>query len=173
MRFIRIQLKRSNTFWSLSGLTLTKANPISQPIDIDELLERNLDTIESAIRRGEINVFDMDENLLQSIKDVKDISDVYVSTEDVQEEVAPEVQSVTVSLDEEDEMSVVSQRSTEAIMADALIVVNNNGNTVKKTLAAIDISSPDGLSLLKACLSAEIGGKNRTGILDMIQERLG
>ena len=172
MRLVKIQLKRSVPFWSLSGLVLNSSNNISNPIDVDSLSEYNINTINIAVKRGEINIFDMSGKIIRSICDTIDLNEVYVSDKDVEYNYIPEVESVTVSLeDEEDEVPIT--KSPEDQIEEALIIINNNGNTVKRSIAALDTSDSNTISFLNACLSVEIGGKNRVGVIDCIQAKLG
>lgn len=172
MRLIKIQLKHSVPFWSLSGLTLTSLNPTSESIDIDALTENQFDVIEKAIRQREINVLTMDGQSIRSINEVKLLNDYSVSVDDLEDEpILPEVNSVTVSLDDNEPLSPLV--STRNLMEEALIIINNNGNTVKKMLSSIDVNDTLSKDLLMTCLSTEIGAKNRVGVIDAINERLG
>lgn len=173
MRLIRLQLKRSTPFWSTSYAQLNTNKPTSEYIDVDGLTENQIKVVEASIKRNEINVMDRKGKFISSIMDTVELNEFLVSDEDVTEDVIPEVQSVTVSMDDEEEEPIEDEVDPEIMKAEALIVVNNNGNTVKKTILAVDTGDPKSRPLVQACLQAEIGSKNRPGVIDTINKVLG
>lgn len=174
MRLIRIKLKRSVPFWTIPNIFLNIDNPISEPIDIDSLKENLFNIVDKSMKLGEINAFDMQGKKIKSINDLVELNEYSVSEDDIIEEENSilDVESVTVSMDEEDDDFDSVRYESKDFTDKALIVVNNNGNTVKRTVSAIDKNDPESKALLNACLIQEKSDKNRSGVIKVIKNIL-
>ena len=87
----------------------------------------------------------------------------------------PEIVSVTVSDDENEEDNASESKILEPdqdMINRATMLLNRNGNTVRKDLLAINKTN-EGLLLLKAYLVAESTNKNRPGIISLLNELIG
>ena len=168
MRIIKLELKRSVPFWRLGKVQLNSNNTISEPIDADSLTETQAEIIENAVSRNEINILNREGKRINSLYETEELNEFLVDERDIEEdeELLPQVQSVTVQLDEEEEEDIIAP-SKDEIMDKALVIVNNNGNSVKKAVSVLKDKT-----LLSACLSAEIADKNRSGVIDAIKKSL-
>jgi ABC-type transport system substrate-binding protein len=181
MKLIQIRLRKSVPFWFIGNLiTLNQENEVSDFISIDSLNDDIRKVIDLSIYRQEINVFDYDGNIVKKLDDTKYISGQFsVSTDDVsgndeENDLLPEMISVTMDEQETEEKQVEEKRPVEPGEEDienAKILLEQNGNTVKKTIKNIT-RTDDNLLLLRACLNEEQLNKNRKGIISTIKKIL-
>lgn len=178
MRLIQIQLKASEPFWFLKDIIkLNQNNRISDFINADSLTESTKKIINLSIKRKEVDVIDYEGN---PIKDLNEIIYVYgdmaVSVEDVkepEENLTPEMVSVTVSMDDEEkeEEKKLSIEPGEEDIESAKILLGQNGNTIKKMIRNMKQTN-ENLTILHASMDIEISGKNRKGILVALQDAI-
>jgi hypothetical protein len=74
----------------------------------------------------------------------------------------------TVTVEETEEAVVVSEPDAEDY-AEAVVLLKQNGNTIKKVLRSMEHTAANRL-LLKACIETERDGKNRAGVLTALEE---
>lgn len=167
MKLIRLQLKPSTPFWILHPIKLDHENPRSPLLDIEKLTEDQLAIIRSSISAGELVLMDSDGNKAISLSDIEMKKAFNVSVEDVEDLIIPNIASVTVSLEEEEDESEKS-----AYIDEADIILSKNGNTIKKVISSMSKKSKENVKLLEAMLISEMNGKNRAGILEAINSTL-
>jgi hypothetical protein len=171
MRLVTIQLGAGTPFWFLGEdgkVMLTYEKPDSGLIDIEELDEDDIKTINSGIRTRSIKVFDEDNRRLFDLNLASLVNCAYnVDLEDLEESELPEVPSVTIREEPEEEVITVSEKDYE----EAEILLSKNGNTVKKSILQFSVS-PDLIPFLTACLELEQTGKQRKAVLGALQEKL-
>lgn len=172
MRLIKISLKRSVPFWSFKDIVLNANEPDSSFIDVDKLTETEVEVIQKSKDNGQIKIFDSSDNIIQSIKDTKELNEFLVDIEDVDEEdeIIEEIQSVTVPMDEEDEedYTIEEQDHTE----EAEIIMKKNGNTVKKLISNMDSDDSFTEGIIKACLDYEKQNKKRKNMISFLIGKL-
>jgi hypothetical protein len=171
MRLVTIQLGADTPFWFLGEdgkVMLTYEKPKSGLVDIEALDEDDIKTINSGIRARYIKVFDEDQRRLSDLSLASLVNCEYnVNTEDLEESELPEIPSVTIREDSEEEVVTVSEKDYE----EAEILLSKNGNTVKKSILQFSVS-PDLIPFLTACLELEQAGKQRKAVLGALQEKL-
>jgi len=173
MRLVKIRLADC-PFWFLGKtVNLTKNKPVSDFINIDSLSDENKKIINHSASRGEIRIFDPDNNKLKNLDSAILISGEFsVDIEDIkydESDTIPEVFSMTVEDDapDEDEVQVPDENDYE----NAELLLSKNGNTVKKTIKQLP-TTEEGLMLLHACLETEKSDRNRAGIISTIEQRI-
>lgn len=164
MSTFKVKLSRSNPFWRMADIYLTEDRPVSKYMDTDKLTSVQLKTIKNSARTGSIII----------IGDIDDVTPAEVVVVEVEkEEVAPEVASVTVSLEEEDETPAEEETvDVDALQAQAISLVSNNSATVKDTIASIDTDENESFAILSACLKAEKENKDRSGVIKVIENAI-
>jgi hypothetical protein len=172
MRLVTIQLGADTPFWFLGEdgkVMLTYEKPDSGLVDIEALDEDDIKTINSGIRARYIKVFDEDQRRLFDLNLASLVNCEYnVNTEDLEEPELPEIPSVTIREDsEEEEVLTISEKDYE----EAEILLSKNGNTVKKSILQFSVS-PNLIPFLTACLELEQAGKQRKAVLGALQEKL-
>ena len=172
MRLIKISLKRSVPFWSFKDIVLNVNQPDSSFIDIDKFTDTEVEVIQKSKDNGQIKIVDSSDNIIQSIKDTKELNEFLVDIEDVDEEdeVIEEVQSVTVPMDEEDEEDYVIEK--QDYTEEAEIIMKKNGNTVRKLVSNMDVDDPSTEGIIKACLYHEKKVKQRKNMISFLISKL-
>ena len=137
---------------------------------MDSLPEEEKTVINKSIKIGAIRIYDPENHCLKTTDDASYVNGEYaVDIEDIKDDesdTVPEVFSVTVNNEEEEE---VEEGPIEADYECAQLLLNKNGNTVKKTIKEIP-KTKEGLFLLHACLETEKENKNRAGIVNTIEQ---
>lgn len=169
MRLVKIKLV-DGPFWFLGKLiNLTKVNPLSDFVNVDSLPDEEKAIINKSASRGEIRIYDSESKRLKNLNDAGLYSGEYaVNIEDIKDDESdaiPEVFSVTVSNNDEEE----DQGPTQADYENASILLSKNGNTVKKIIKEVP-KTTEGLLLLHACFNTEKINKNRAGIISTIEQ---
>jgi len=155
-------------------IRLHDKHTVSPVVDIDLLTELQKNIINRSIQHHEICLLDADNKQLKgSLKDVNMINGNFVSTEDIEEEpeTLPDMVSVTVGGETEETEVEEDGAIKEEFFDEARILLKRNGNTIKKSLLALN-NTDDNLMLLHACYEEEEKGKNRNGVLTTIQSKI-
>ena len=173
MRLVKFKLADS-PFWFLDNLIrLNQVHKMSDFVNIDSLSDEQKVIVNKSIASGAIKAFDPESNRVKNINDTSYVNgELAISLEDIEEDesdTVPEVFSMTVSNDEEEEEE--EEGPTDTDFDNAQLLLDKNGNTVKKALKAIPKTN-EGLLLLHACLGLEKSGKNRLGIVSTIEQRI-
>ena len=181
MRLVQIQLKSSIPFWFLDDIIkLNQNNRVSDFINIDSLTEPIRTIIDLSVRRHEINITDYHGNKINSLDEVICVcGDMAVDTEDIQddpeEELIPEMVSVTVSMleekEEEKEEEQLPVEPSEKHIENSKILLEQNGNTIKKMIRNMK-QTDDNLMILNTSMALEMSGKNRKGIITAMQNAI-
>lgn len=167
MRLVKIKLGKDQPFWFLENIQLTALQPESGFIDIDNVRDDYVDIINKSAKAFEIKLYDSEGN---RIANTQDIIYLYgkIDTDDVQNDDIPEVKSVTIPFEEEQEEEnedpspVQISEITDFDIKEAKILLSKNGNTIKKALKSFDKSKR---SLVKACLELEKQTSRREGLI--------
>ena len=170
MRLVKIQLADS-PFWFLGKLVnLTQENRMSDFLNVDSLPDEEKTIINKSARIGEIRIYDPENRRLKTIDESDYISGEYaVDIDDIKDDesdTVPEVFSVTVNNDKDEDED---KNPTKADYEEAQILLNKNGNTVKKIIKQIP-KTTDGLLLLHACLETEKANQSRAGVVNTIEK---
>ena len=171
MRLIKIKLSRSTPVWILNPIHLTEKNPESPFIEVDLLTPHQKDIIQSSRENGEILIFNKDDNPILSIDDIKPDGEYAVNIADVIDKETIKINAVTVHVEEEVEAEEENVEPSEADFEYAKMILNKNGNTVKKVIASFT-KTKETIALLDAFLQEETKGRNRNGIICSIKERI-
>lgn len=179
MRLVRLKL-RGCPFWNMPPIRLNEENNVSPLLDIDKLTENQREVIDKSDAVGDIMILAADgiriHGGLEHVN-IIDGSDC-ISVADIEDDDAiPDIVSVTVSEDEPEEIEEPPQ-STEMteeekakLANEARILLNRNGNTIKKMIASME-KTDNNLALLHECLVSESNGKAREGVLFVIQQAI-
>jgi predicted DNA binding protein len=176
MRLIRLKL-RGSQFWNLPPIKLNALSTVSPLINVDLLTDRQKEIIDRSLKLGDVLGFGSDGSPIKTLADVNILNGNFIddSDDDEVDNTIPEIRSVTVSDDEDKENDVSKSEILELdqdMINRATMLLNRNGNTVRKDLLAINKTS-EGLLLLKAYLAAESTNKNRPGIISLLNELIG
>ena len=178
MKLVQIQIRPSVPFWFIQDMVrLNQNNRISEFINVDSLNDEIKKIINLAIYRQEINLLDYNGIKLKSINDVSYVlGDCAITTEDVNDDseknLIPELISVTTNDEEEKpEKEKVSMEPSHKHIENAKILLEQNGNTIKKMVKNMKKTN-DNLILLSTCLDIENSNKNRKGVIVAIQEAM-
>lgn len=177
MRLVQIQLRPSVPFWFIGTvLRLNQENKTSDFFDVDTLEDGIKKIINQSINRQEIFAFDYNGTKIHSLDDAKYISGNHaVSIDDVDDEedgLIPEIVSVTVGgEEEEEEEDILLAEPGEDHIENAKILLEQNGNTVKRMIKNMTITD-DNILMLKACLRQETSNRNRRSIVSAIEKIL-
>jgi len=176
MRLVRLKL-RGCPFWNLPPIKLNEKNSVSPVLNVDLLSDVQREVIDKSDAVGDIMILSPDGARIHGglgHVNIIDGSDC-VSMADIEEDdMIPEIVSVTVSEQAEEEMEEVieqTEEDQEKLVNAALIMLNRNGNTIKKMVAAME-KTDENLALLHACLVTENAGKAREGVLFAIQQAI-
>jgi len=161
MRLIKIKIKPSTPFWNMGPIKLSQDLIESPYLDVDKLTEEQIAIILKAKNYGEIRILDSSGKELNSISPEEVQYGFIVSEEDEEEPFMPEIQSVTTPIEEE--------IGNEDYKNEAILVLEKNGNTIKKMVQAMKASSKENVYLLKAMLKEEKKNKKRNGIIEQIE----
>lgn len=155
----------------MGPISLQKDDDLSPMLDADLLTEHQAKVINMSVRNKEVLLLGADGEIINGLEHANVIEGNYVSTEDVPEEedCLPDIVSVTIPIEEEDEEE--EEEITEDIKEEAKILLSKNGNTVRATISSLP-SNSNSLLLLHACHDIELEGKNRSGILNVIQNKM-
>jgi hypothetical protein len=156
-------------FWILKPINLRNSQDTSPLIDVDVLTDSQKTIINSSINRHEIAIYDKEGNHIPgNLKNVNVVEGNHVSTDDIdeEEELYPEIVSVTSGTEPDLEEEIPKE-----VFEDAEVMLNKNGNTVKKLVSAMDVTDTNAM-LLKASLELEYVGKNRPGVIKYIKKAL-
>jgi len=169
MRLIRIKLSQSTPFWMLNPIHLDSSNPQSPWLDVDRLSIKAKETINKSAFLGEISIEDHEKSEIKSLKELVTTHGFTVDLNDIveEEEVFPEVVSVTLEEEVKEEEIVISPE----IYEEAKLILKKNGNTVRKIIKALS-HTDETFSILSACLEMEQIDSNRNGIVKLLEQRL-
>ena len=172
MKLFKIKLAESG-FWFLDDIaSLTKENTMSDFINVELLPIQVVKIIDHASNMREIKLFDATNHRVHKLIDLGYYKgDFSVDTNDVKEDesdLTPEVFSVTI--DSEDENEVEDIEPSENDISNAQILLSKNGNTVKKTIK--QMTENDSLKFLYACLQVEQEKQNRVGVIQAIDKKI-
>jgi hypothetical protein len=178
MRLVRLKL-RGCPFWNMPPIRLNEENNVSPLLDIDKLTENQREVIDKSDAIGDIMILAADGTRIHGGLEHVNIIDGSdcISVADIEEEeIMPDIVSVTVSEDEPEEVEEPPQTEpTEEekmkMANEARILLNRNGNTIKKMIASME-KTDSNLMLLHVCLTAESNGKAREGVLFAIQQAI-
>ena len=177
MRLVKFRLADS-PFWFLgNSIKLNQEHKVSEFINADSLSAEDIAIINKSIAIGQIRAYDPESRRLKNIEDAGFIAGEFaVNIEDIEDDESdtiPEVFSMTISNeeDDEDEEDEEDEGPTEVDFDNAALLLNKNGNTVRKTIRSIP-RTDEGLLLLHACLETEESGKNRAGIINIIKQSI-
>ena len=183
MKLVRLKLRGSSQFWNMPPIRLYEKQEISPLINIDLLNDDQRSVINKSIKSHDILLLDAEGKRINgNLNDVHIVSKVNISTADIEEDLnlIPQLVSVTVDNepdmnDEEDEYEEEKEDDgwtiPEKHFEEARILLKINGNTVKKTILALEKTN-DNLMLLHACLKEESEGKNRNSVIMAIQTKI-
>ena len=185
MRLVRLKL-RTEHFWNLPPIRLNENNDTSPQINIDLLNEHQKSVINKSIKAREIYAIDSSGSHLSSLECANIITGDFINTDDVDDiddELMPQIVSVTSSdndeyneyedggeLDGEEEVKADEERK-RLLIEEAKILLNRNGNTLRKTILALE-KTDDNLALLHACLSIEEQDKKRSGVIAVLGQAI-
>jgi hypothetical protein len=173
MQKVKIKLGHSLSFWFVGDLRLDETNT-EKTINLEALPSEDVETINRSLEERKIKAFNLDGEELKEVYTGIRVSSVDISVEDLPEDELdnfnPEVISVTVPLDDEEED--VEEENTEQFLDEATRIINKNANTVKKIIRNISFDTADTGLLLKAICEAEKGFKNRPGIIKEAEQKL-
>lgn len=177
MRLVKLEL-RDAPFWFLSNtsgtvlVALDRSKPVSNIFDADDLEDHFLNVINSSASHFEIEIIDSQNRKLRSLNDAIFVDGDYsVDLEDVVNLDAsdfPEIVSVTINEEDEEEEEEIVLSPTPEMIESAKILLERNGNTVKKTLRALQ-KTDSNLVFLRVCMESEYKGQNRHGVILAIQ----
>lgn len=174
MRLIKVCLRSGETFWFLANIRLTPQSRTSGLFDIDKLSREEFNTLDKSIQHGRVKAFDKDGVRLNSLGEHNvlggELPSAILEDTEVEEEDLPQVISVTCSNDEESEEDheVVV---TDDDFAEARIILNNNGNTARKTVINFSVTA-ETVGIIQACLELETKNKARKGIIKAATKKL-
>jgi len=171
MKLFKIKLV-GNTFWFLDNIvSLNPNNKTSKFISVDSLSVENIEAIDKSAHMLEIKLFDFKDNRVYKLSELGYFNgDFSIDTNDIKEDesdLMPELFSMTIENKEEEE-EVQDIEPSEDDITNAKILLNKNGNTVKKTISQIDMD----LKFLYACLEVEQNKLNRSGVIKAIDEQI-
>jgi hypothetical protein len=170
MRDFYIQLKPSTPFWGIGKIFLSAENKKTKLLSVDSFSEEDIAIISASNRIGEIKVLDSEGKHVQSISaEIK--SKEFPVKEEVQEDevYSPEISCITAPIEEDEEED---EEEKELYEEEAKIVLEKNGNVIKKMIRNMSSKSEENVKLLKAILEVEMKDKNRSGIINSIKEKL-
>lgn len=186
MRLFKIMLAKDVPFWSLGAIHLNSSNYISELLDADTIEFEDQLVIEKSVRLREVVLLtpadqlfkepfsklpvnhNVDPALNQYKVDVSDDTDTRFRDE------IPELVSATVVEDdtEDDEPeTTVEPKVISQHIQQAQILLEQNGNTVKKALRMLPYNQ-SAYTVLKTCLEIESGlsGRRRIGVIKLIKK---
>lgn len=173
MQKVKIKLGHLLPFWFVGDLRLDGENT-EKTIDLEALRPEDIETINRSLEGRKIKAFSLDGEELKEVHTEIRVSSIDINVEDLPEDELdsfnPEVISVTVPLDDEDEGS--EEENIEQFLDEATRIINKNANTVKKIIRNISFDTADTTLLLKAICEAEKGLKNRPGIIKEAEQKL-
>lgn len=176
MRLVKIKLSPQTPFWFLGDIvSLSKETPVSPLIDVDDLEDEQVKTINHSVRQLDIRLFDGEGKKIRKIDDARFVNGEYaVSTEDTVKEDNDDslsgIESVTIS-DEPEEVEEETISIQEDDLREASIFLNRNGNTVRKMILNMP-KSKDNLVLLHACIQVESSSRARPGVIKRLEEAI-
>jgi hypothetical protein len=181
MRLVQIQLRPSIPFWFIDNIVkLNQFNRVSDFINVNSLTGLTKEIIDLSIRQKQIFVLDYNGNRVKKLDEAIYIAgDMSVSIEDTKEDtdedLIPEMVSVTTSINNKEEKEEKEEKPSlepsEDHIENAKILLERNGNTIKKMIRNIK-QTDDNLMVLHASLKLEAVDKNRSGILVAIQNAI-
>lgn len=172
MRLIKICLGPNKPFWFWNNIYLTPEASVSSFFDVDKLDLEASEILEKSIQRQEIKAFDNNKNQIFSLGSHNllggEIPLEFIEEEiEVSETEIPEMISITCVDDEPKEEIILTEEDYDQ----ARLILNKNGNTVRKVVAEFLVNK-DTISLLKACLELELESKNRKGIINILNKKI-
>lgn len=176
MRLVRLKL-RASPFWNLPPIELSESQNTSPLLDVDLLSEDQQKVINKSLDYGEILLIGADgEKIKGNLGAVNMFDGNTVSSDDIEEyeDEMPEIVSVTAideGGEEDGEEEKEGEGPGEEVLADAAVLLDRNGNTVKKAILSMS-QSDENLMLLHACLLIEEAGKKRRGVLQSIEQAI-
>lgn len=175
MRLVKISLGKDTPFWFLGGIQLTEKNKETGLIDVDILTEEDKRTINASARTGSIRLWDITNQRIPSIDNEVLTKTTYpIDTEDLDSEeidLIPEIATVTISETPIQQFAIEDLSPSEEDVKDAKILIERNGNTIKKIVLSMEPKKKN-LRILVAAEELEQKGKNRSGILSSLRETI-
>jgi hypothetical protein len=176
MRLVKLEL-RDSPFWFLSSntgepiITLSENNKISDLVNIDALPGGMVKIINQSVSQFEINILDMNGAKIKTLEEASIVSTEYsvnTSDETVDNSDLPDIVSVTILEKEEEELP---KEVAPEVIENAKILLERNGNTVKKSLKVLP-KTDSSLEFLHICLDLECKGQKRQGLILIIEEMI-
>jgi len=174
MRLVKISLGRETPFWFLGPISLNEKKKESDYIDVDALKEEDKKVINESVKRYSIRLWDVSGRRVNSVDEaVLNITNFPIDTSDVEpeENLLPELISVTVSEVVQPTLPVSLEGPTETDVKDAKILIERKGNTIKKIIGEM-VPDKRNMMVLMAAIDLEQADKNREGILRFIRETI-
>ena len=174
MQKIKLKLVSSTPFWFMGDFRLDDANT-EKIITLEDLTRPELETINRSLSRHNIKAFNSDGEELKELHVGGKVKTIDISTEDVfdkelEDSFDLEVISATVPLEEEVEEE--PEEITEELLAEAVMFINKNANTVKRMIRTMPLDTSDIKLYLLAICEAEKNTRNRPGILKEAELKL-
>lgn len=175
MRLVKLEL-RDAPFWFLhdiSGnifLQLSDSKKETPFFDIDEIEDFFKDVINRSASILDIYIVDINGKRLRNLQEATFVDGEYsVDLEDteVDQSDIPEIVSITIPDPVEEDEEEIS--FTPKMLENAKILLERNGNTIKKSLRALP-KTKENIMFLYACIEVEQSGQCREGILTTIQQ---
>lgn len=172
MRDFYIEIKSSVPFWGVEDIFLSSVNRKSKLLNVDKLSSESIKIIENSVKFGQIRLIGTNGEAILSIEQDIKTKEFKVDEKDLQEEeiFKTEISCVTVTLEEEEE-----EEDLEEVLAyekEASILLEKNGNAIKKIVRSMSSESEENKKLLSAMISVEKRTKNREGIISLMAEVL-
>jgi hypothetical protein len=178
MRLVKLELRES-PFWFLSNssgesiIILNENKQISDFVNVDALPNHMKKIINQSSSQFEINILDFNGSRVKTIEETSILNTEYsVNTEDevLDDSDLPEIISITTRDDEEEKEDIKTPvLPTPEVIENAKILLERNGNTIKKSLKALK-KTDDNLDFLHLCAKLEHNGQNRQGVISAIQQ---
>jgi len=172
MKVVQLRLRPPTLFWGLGSIFLQKEKNETSPwINIEKLSDPQKAVINRSVAAEEIMLYDYEGNrVYESLSNLNVIYGNYVSEDDIDEEedMIPEVISVTVDNDDKEEIDL---ELSEEDIENARILLSKHWSTIKKTILSFEKTTSN-LRIIHAALEIELEDKKRKGVISALQEVL-
>ena len=173
MRPVRIFIAKKGAFWFFNNIKLGPHNKQTEVFDYDTLSDVTKRSIDKYHSLGVIFI----KETTEPCSDFK-IEEPNDTPEIVPAQGIPDFESVTepedlpelVCVPEPPPIKVEDLTPTEEDLERARALMARNGNTIRKTIKAMDQSFAT-RKFVYACIEAEKAGKNRDGILRVLEDK--
>jgi len=157
MQLVRLKLRHDCPFFFLGPIRLTSNDPISDPIDFDDIPSKTREVIVNAASRSR-DITIVNEENGQALVVVK--GQEKVNLDDVED-----LETVTL-VPEPKKMTYTKEHENSAE-----ILLDKNGNGIRALMKSMQ-ASKENMRTLLAAKDLEEKGKNRTGVLATLKEVL-